>query len=96
MSLVVTTNRHWREVTHWQELTPDEQAYHDYADESDLFVRYRGMVEWLGSFMRLPLTGDLSRLGWDGACADGMWSGWLIRVSREGDTFQIGAYREVS
>lgn len=95
MSLIVTTNRHWRELTSWHELTSEEQMFHDYADESDLFVRYRGMVEPLGSFVRISPMSDLFRQGWEGACASGLWFGWVIRMNREHDAFQVGAYREI-
>jgi hypothetical protein len=92
----VVSNRHWRDFTSWDELTTDEQSFHDYADAGDTFVRYKGMVEHLGSFVHVHPLGELFSAGWDGATADSAWSGWVIRVNREHDAFQVGRWMQTS
>jgi hypothetical protein len=67
-----------------------DEAHAELGDYSDGFLCYRGHWYHLGDFMRGGVE------GWDGAHGDSYFSGVVIRVSDDGETYQIGTYFAVS
>lgn len=97
----ITTNNVPRDTTDAWELTPDERKEFDYLDwakidageDSASFVRYRGDVLDLGTFMRVNPGGELAGAGWQGVASDSYSSGTLVRyVAPENEQVVIGFY----
>lgn len=64
-------------------------------DASDGFFCYRGAWYHLSAFMRSDSADAFTEGGkgaWDGYAADSYFSGVLIRVSRDGETYCVGTY----
>lgn len=61
-------------------------------DEShDGFIHYRNTWYHLGEFMRMP-PGDPLCGKWDGYIADSFFSGVFIKISKDGEEYQIGTF----
>jgi hypothetical protein len=94
MSVKIITNKQWRNILDWYELTPKEQAQFEYLDTAlkqacASFGRYKGNVYNLGEFMRCP-TEEFK--AWHGYNSDTYFSGVLIRFSRDEDAVMFGRY----
>lgn len=65
----------------------------DWTDEDtiDGYIRYKGYWYQLGQFMRSPEGSD-----WHGYHSDSAWSGVAIRLSDDGETYQIATLLSVS
>ena len=91
----VRTNNHWRDFKYRDEVPANVLAdqfdwtndwYAQYGDYSDGFIEYRGFWYHLGDFMRGGVE------GWHGVHADSFFSGVVIRLSEDGEQYQIGTY----
>ena len=85
----ITTNNHDREFIYKWDLTEDEIERFDYLDEDEIdgFIRYKGHVYHLSEFMRTDHF-----IGWCGYSSDSFFSGVLIKVSDDCETYRIGTY----
>lgn len=92
----ITTNNHWHSFLSGYELTATERAEFDYLDDIDAhdFIRYRGEVYDPNEFICIDHNvgqfGDLSE--WHGYRSDSYFSGLLLRISDDGEQYQIAAY----
>ncbi len=92
----ITTNHHWHNFLYGYELTTAERAEFDYLDDIDAhdFIRYRGEVYDPSEFIRIDHNisqfGDLS--AWHGYRSDSYFSGLLLRLSDDGEQYQIATY----
>jgi len=86
----IITNNQWRNFLYGYELSESEKANFDWVDDIDSadFIRYRGRLYQLGQFMRAPESLE----GWHGYHGDSFFSGVLIRVSSDGEQYQIATY----
>jgi hypothetical protein len=66
--------------------------YLDEEDSSDGFIHYRGSWYHLSDFMRLEGSGPITKAGWAGYHADSFFSGTLIGLSDDGETYIVGSY----
>lgn len=85
----IRTNRQWRHFLYREEVPADVLASQfDWldADTCDGFIRYRGWYYHLSQFERREVD------GWHGVAPDSYFSGVLIRLSDDGETYQIGTY----
>ena len=89
----IISNHHWHNFLYGYELTEKEKLDFDYMDEdtisSNSFLRYRNCVYALSDFM-CGNENDLK--GWHGYTAELWFSGTLIKVSDDGEQYQIGTY----
>ena len=92
--LTIKTNRHWHNYLYGYELTEEEAKEFDYIGEDDFpshdFARYQGVIYDVQEFMssgRIPEFKD-----WDGYLSDSFFSGVLIKLSDDGEQYQIGMY----
>lgn len=93
----VYTNNHWRDFeyrcdvpskileTHF-DWTND--AHEEHGDYSDGFFFYRGYWYHLSEFT--GTSGELAESGWHGYKGDSLFSGVAIRLSEDGEQFQVG------
>ena len=91
----VRTNHQWRQFVYRSEVPAAVLAsqfdYQDADDDVDGFFEYRGHWYHLDQFMRLgSKQGPLA--AWDAYAGDSYFSGVVIRVSPDGETYQIGTY----
>lgn len=97
MALRIITNHHDRYFKLREEVPEDilERQF-DWCDEVDGFLRYRGIWYHLSDFIQLsPGSLEASQM-WHGAHGDSYFSGVLIRLSDDGETYRIGRYYHVS
>ena len=91
----ITTNGLPREIIYADMLSFKERRAFDYLDweaidagtDSASFVRFRGELYDLGTFMRTNIP------GWDGSVADSFSAGMLARFVDDGERVVIGTYR---
>jgi len=92
----IITNKRWREFLPREAVpktvlksqfdwTDEDHAKH--GDYSDGFIHYKGCWYHLGDFMR-----DGAPDGWGGVHGDSYFSGVLIKLSSDGEHYQIGSY----
>ena len=90
MALEIVTNNHKRDVLYWPELTPEEQAGHDWILDSDTldihtaeFFRYKGWAYCLSDIMRVESYAPAEFQGWDGYVSETFFSGILVKYARD-------------
>lgn len=95
MGLTIITNNHERQFKYRNEV-PDEvlSSDFDYQDEDtfDGYFQYRGNWYHLDMFMRIDNHKDAVFSSWHGYSSDSFFSGIVIRISDDVETYQIGLY----
>ena len=93
MALKIRSNKHWRNFLYGYELTDKEKSEFDWIDQEEIdthnFFKYRGCVYSLDQFMRFN-GGGLDE--WDGYAGDSYFSGVVIKLSDDGEQYQVGTY----
>lgn len=91
-TITIKSNNHWRNFLYGYELTDKEKQDFDYLPADDIdshdFIRYQGVILDPGEFMLCPQVFK----AWHGYQSDTFFSGTLIRVSEDGEQYQIGRY----
>lgn len=86
----IITNHHWRPFRYRDEVPPEILAeqfdYQDAEEVFDGFFCYRGFWYHLDQVMRGGAE------GWHGYVADSFFSGIVLRLSDDGEEYQIGTY----
>lgn len=92
MTLKITTNNQWRQFVYRydvpEKVLNSQFDYHDPDEVLDGYFCYKGVWYHLDQFMRTEF-GKLKELGWDGLHSDSFFSGVAIRLSSDGETFQV-------
>ena len=70
----------------------DQFDYLDDDMQSDGFIHYRGIWYHTSDFMRIENHPDTDFSSWHGYSSDSYFSGVLIRLSDDGETYQIATY----
>ena len=90
----VYTNKHKRQFKYRNEVPNDVlQDDFDWLDDDssyDGFIHYRGNWYHVSEFMRCDDNSPFN--GWHGYHSDSFFSGILIRLSDDCETYQIGTY----
>ena len=94
MTLTIRTNKHERQFQYRNEV-PEKVLKSEFdwlgeEDGFDGFIHYRGCWYHLSQFMRLGEGSGMD--GWDGYSGDSYFSGVLIKLSDDGETYQIATY----
>jgi hypothetical protein len=66
--------------------------YQDEDDATDGFFKYRGVWYHLDQFMRIEHSPDSQFSTWHAYAGDSFFSGMVIRVSSDGEQYQVGTY----
>jgi hypothetical protein len=94
----IKTDRKWKDFIYGYQLTEKEKNDLDYRKWDDpeddcrsmSFFRYHGNIYDLGEIMRLD---DKTLFpGWHGYSSDTYFSGIVIKVSNDGERYQVGYY----
>lgn len=84
----IITNHHWRQFAYRDEVPSDilasEFDYQSPNEAFDGFLKYHGFWYHLDEF-EIP-----GPEGWDAAACDSAFSATVIRVSRDGEWYQVG------
>lgn len=95
----IRTNRHWRDFVYRTEVPEkvlkDQFDYQDAEEVSDGFLEYLGCWYHLDMFMRVGYPGPFGQTtedGWQGSHNDSFFSGVVIRLSDDGEQYQIGTF----
>ena len=90
--LTIKTNRRWRDFVYRHDVPAkvlaDQFDYQDGEDVIDGFFCYRGRWYHIDQFMRCG--GPLAE--WDGVLNDSFFSGVAIKVSRDGERYQVATF----
>lgn len=93
MLVTIKTNHHWRQFVYRSDVPADvlsSQFDHLSEDDgSDGFFCYRGHWYHTSDFMRAT-GGELT--SWDGYASDSYFSGVVIKLSRDGESYRVGTY----
>ena len=98
--LKIVTDHKWKQFRYRDEVPKGilksqfgwtDEGHEANGDYSDGFICYKGYWYHLADFMRSTTVE-----GWHGYHGDSYFSGVLIRVSDDGETYQIATYYEVS
>ena len=92
-AITVRTNRVWSEFSCRDDVPPEALAEFDWLDATEDGGFMCHGIEWyhISQFTRLEGSGGLAR-AWSAALAFTVWSGMVIRVSRDGERYQIGYF----
>jgi len=89
--LVIRTNNHWRPFVHRHEVSKEildrELDWTKEGEDDDHFFKYHGTWYHLSMFLRTDLE------GWDGIVNESAWTGVLIKLSSDMETYKIASYR---
>lgn len=95
--LIIKSDHRWKEFKHREEVPKRVLAgqfdYQDPEDSSSGFMKWRSFWYHLDQFSRLPEGSPEAKLGWQGYLSESMSTGMLVKVSRDGDEYQIATYR---
>jgi len=95
MALSVRTDRKWKQLKYRDEVPKkvlaDQFDYQNPEDVIDGFFKYHGVWYHLDQFMRVP-TGMSGFSGWDGYLNDSMSTGVLLKLSPDGEEYQVGVF----
>jgi hypothetical protein len=98
--LTIRSNYHWRPYKYFYEYSEKIQEFlrkeFDYIEEEEelqitIFFKYRNSWYTLGDFMRLDKNSSFPK-NWNGAAGDTYFSGTLIELDEEGESYRIGNY----
>lgn len=90
--LEIKTDRKWKNLLYFYELTEKEKKELDWIEDDTASVfRYRGNVYALDEFMRIP-DGAEDLKGWDGYRSDSYFSGIVVKISDDGEQYMAGTY----
>ena len=99
MTLQIITNHHERPFLYGYEVPDSVKADFDHLDEDsgidDGWIHYRNTWYHTSDFMRLTNSGFgvVSEFdNWHGHHGDSFFSGVLIKLSDDGETYQIATY----
>lgn len=94
--LTITSDNRWKPFKYRYEVPKRVLAQQfDYQDEDDVidgFFKYNGTWYHLDQFMRVPQDTDLADLGWQGYLNDSMSTGVVIKMSLDGEEYQVGYF----
>ena len=97
MSLEITTNKLWQQFHYIDEVPKDVVS--DYLDLyetdegfEDGWIKYKKDWYHLNDFLRLSKGSPLHSQGWEGYHAESYFSGKVLKISENGEGYQIGAY----
>lgn len=88
----IFTDQEWRPFLYREEVPAEvlkqEFDYQNSEDALDGFFKYHDRWYHLDQFVCSGLS------GWDGSLADSFFSGVVIRVSEDGEYYQVGTWME--
>lgn len=95
--VTVKTNRHWRNFCYRDDVPQavlDAQFAHLTDDDGmlDGFIHYRDWWYHISDFMAVRGLTEPPMSEWDGYISDSFFSGVVIKLSRDGESYRIGTY----
>lgn len=97
----IKTDHKWKEFIYGYQLPEKFKSDFDYIDSADIdsheFIKYKGYYYDPGDFMRMESTiaPHPQREGWEewhGYQSDSFFSGVLIKLSDDGEQYQVATY----
>lgn len=94
MSVTVKTNRQWRDLVYRSavpaKVLADQFDHLSDDDAPDGFFCYRKYWYHTSDFMRVDGIAELAE--WHGYAGDSYFSGVVVKLSSDGDQYQVGTY----
>jgi hypothetical protein len=95
MELEIITDHKWKQFKYGYEVPAkvmaDQFSHMDKETQDAGFLQYRGYWYHLSDFMRINKNAPFGRK-WNGYLSDTFFSGILIEVSEDGETYRVGRY----
>jgi hypothetical protein len=94
--MTIKTNNHVRKFYYLFELPKkvQEEEFSNFEvkeeHETDQYIKYKGNFYSFGNFMRLSENHPFP--GWDGYSSDSFFSGLVIKLLDDGESYIIGTY----
>ncbi|MCK4518423.1 hypothetical protein KAT92_06605 [Candidatus Babeliales bacterium] len=90
----IKTNNHWNNFLYGYELPERVLSDFDYLEdiEGGTFFKYKNVYYELGEFMRIDNNAPEPMKNYSGYSSDSFFSGVLIRLSEDCDSYQIATY----
>lgn len=97
MALIIKTDGKWKQFRDRDEVPKKvlrdqfdwtNEAHEEHGDYSDGFFRYHHYWYHVSEFLRSDYFEN-----WDGYAGDSYFSGTLIKLSDDGEQYQVGSYR---
>ena len=96
MALQITTNTHERFFSYRyevpEEILKGQFDYQDPEETHDGFFKFKGYWYHLDQFMRIDKNAPDGFQKWDGYHADSFYSGVLIKISDDLETYKVATY----
>lgn len=93
--VTIKTDNKWKYFKYGYELPRKARKEFDYVDDEEFdsmsFIKYRNWWYSLNDFMRVS-SGRTEFRGWDGYHSDSYFSGIVIKVSGDSESYKIGTY----
>ncbi len=96
MPLKIQTNNHERTFSYRydvpEKVLREQFDYQDPEETHDGFFKFKKHWYHLDQFMRIDKNAPEGFQGWDGYHADGFYSGVLIKLFDDGETYKVATY----
>lgn len=95
MSTTIKTDHKWKKFLYGYEVPARiMQTQFDYLDDEngalDGFIKYHGRYLHMSEFMRIDENSPFRVLGWQAHADDTYFSCYLLKISNDGEEYQIG------
>lgn len=91
----ILTNGHEREFLDWTVIPTNvkrEYAHMSLEEMGTGWIKYKGIYRHLSDFVMADSFEEFTDHGWHGYVSDCAFSGVVIKVSDDGETYVIGRY----
>lgn len=91
----VRTDHKWKNFKTPEEVPQRIQDWYDWLDPEDAddrWVKYKDRWFHISDFIRTVPGGELHEAGWEGYEAGKIFSATVLRVSADGEQYQIGEW----
>lgn len=95
--MIITTNHHWRPFIYGMDVPKailNEQFDWMEDPHCDGFIHYKGWWSHVSNFLRIGTMPSSPFYSWDGVESDSLFTGTLIRLSENSESYQIAHYSE--
>jgi hypothetical protein len=94
MAITIKTDNKWKPFVYRHDVPAkviaSQFAYQNPEEELDGFFKYRGYWYHLDGFMECGGMPELK--GWHGYASDSFYSGVVIKISSDGESYMVGTY----
>lgn len=95
-NISLTSDNRWKDFIYGYDVPKrvrdSDFDYLDDAEDTDGYFKYKGTWHHLSQFERVPPGTEFAKLGWGGVLHYSMSNGLVLKVSDDGEQYQVGYY----